>query len=118
MMGDVTGDDVSQRPGADGIAAGLPAICPGLGGQTVQQGPSALSYAPEFVHQRPKWPAIEAARRDVCLLIKAGEWGRVAPRNSEKPIRKDALRIAEMAQDLLNAPLTGRIPSQGGFVID
>jgi molybdate transport system substrate-binding protein len=63
-------------------------------------------------------PGVELAGRDVRVLIEAWKRRPIPTGDPQETIAKDALRVGEVAQHLLDAPLARRVPCQRCLVID
>jgi len=103
----VTDHHIDQRTGADGVPASRAApihccLAHVLYGKNVGA-PQILELARKVM----QWGAIEISRADKILLLEARKWRRVAARDAQQPVGKDAFDIDEMTDHLLDGPFTG-----------
>src|SRR5437867_1619282 len=118
VMGYVADQDICQSPRDDRFPARLAPLTPALRRHTLHQGQGALPHGSELVHQGPEWSRVELASRDIRVLIEARERRPIPAADPQETIAKDALRVGEVAQYLLDAPLARRVPCQRRRVID
>src|SRR3989442_8399201 len=105
-------EDPRKRPYADGISVRgasaeqrLPVHSPE---QSERGGPHGLV----LLHQLRERSRVEAARRNVGVLVESGERRGVGSAEAKGPIREHPFRVGEVTHDLLDAPLARRVPME------
>src|SRR5687768_9860476 len=81
----------------------------GLGGKVLEKSECALPNRVMLFEQTRDRSAVRARGSDVRVLLKAGQVGRVAAREAERPIGKDALIVDDVEQDFARRPLPCRV---------
>src|SRR5690606_40087516 len=70
----------------------------------------------ELVYEVRQRAGVEIGRLDITVLLKAGQRGRVAPRDTQRAVGEYALGVVDMADHFFDAPLAGRWPDARGVI--
>src|SRR5690606_16662686 len=105
----VAGDDPGEGTDRNFVSARHPTPGPRLRGQAAEQGDRRIADRVELTAEVGERACTELRWRYVGVLIERGEGRRVAAGKSERTVDEDALGVADMADDLLDRPLPGRV---------
>src|SRR6186997_474564 len=90
VMCDVAGDDVGERPVADGVAARDPSAIPGVGLQAPEQRHRRRTDRPELLDVIRPRPIVRGGAGDGDVLIEARQRPADTAREPERAIREHA----------------------------
>ena len=106
----VPGNHVRERADADRLAARDAAPAPGVGVERAQQRHGRRARGTELSEEISERAAVELGDRHIGVLVETGQRCGVAARDPQRAVRHDALDVAQMADDFLDAPLAALVP--------
>ena len=118
MMQLVPRDHIGQRPHADRVSARQTQPPPGLAVQSLEHQHVAPPHGFQFLQQPRPIPPVEPRRRNIRILVEAGQRRLVSTRDPQCPVRHDPLGIDHVPHHLAQAPLALRVPPQRVLLID
>src|ERR1051325_2389651 len=102
-------DDVREGAHADFSVAGHAPPQPGGLRQVAQQGEGGAPHRPEIAREVLQGQAAEVGAGDVIVLLEAFDRGAVVAPEAQGAVGEDALGVADVTDDLLDAPFAGRV---------
>src|SRR5437660_2480249 len=109
MVGDVAGQDVSQRAYSEGIVAGDAFALPGLCGQIAEKEQRSQTKHAELFHMAGPRDFVGLRSRNADFLIEAGQRIGKAAGKPERAEDENALAVVHMTKDFADGPLLRRI---------
>src|SRR5262245_3209729 len=105
----VPGNDERERSNTERAAIGIAAPGPGPILQAAEQRERASTHRVELLDQLGEALVVESRMGDVVVLVEARERGLIRAREAQRAVGEDSLRVGDMAEHLLDAPLLRRI---------
>src|SRR4029453_14374336 len=106
MVRRVSQDDIDEGTGAGTEPVGRANTSPRSRGDAICERYRTGSLQPELRHKSIPAAQIEPPLWHIPCLVKSGQRDRIAAADPKQPIGKDAFCIDQMADDLLDRPLT------------
>ena len=103
----MAGDDVTQRAHRNGVFAGRAGSQRLLRRQGVKEQDAGAADMLEFRDQVVPGAVVKVSRRDVGILLEAGQGSMVVACESERPVSEDSFGVGQMPDDFLDAPFPG-----------
>src|SRR2546426_530216 len=113
MVLEVPGNDVGQGPGREDVAARRTAALPALVREVAEERDRRLADGAELVDVARPRHLVGVGRAGTRLLIEAGERGVESAGEPEGAGEEHPLRVADVAEQLANAPLARLVAAQG-----
>src|SRR2546421_1141505 len=118
MVGDVTGQDVSQGANSEGVIAGDSSALPGFCGQVAEEGQRSQTKSAELFHMAGPGNLVGLRSRNADFLIEAGERIGEAAGKPECAKNENALAVVHVTEHLADGPLLRGIAMERFFFRD
>jgi hypothetical protein len=104
VMQFVSGDSEGQRAHRHFVLVGDAAAEPGVSREPAQQSDTGAAHVRELLRQIGEPAFIKCAASNVIVLLKAFDRRLIGARDAHGPVREDAFRVAQMAENLFYRP--------------
>ena len=110
MVKFVPGDDETERPHRYLVLVGDAAAGPGVSGKSLIKHERRAAHLVELIGEVGQAALVESAVLHIGVLLEALDGSLVAAPDSQRTVGKNALAIADVADNLFQGPLVRRVP--------